>query len=73
MTDLATVLARMLLAAHPSYDEQAILATPEGKALAALVEAALAWRTYDESDTMFWPEVERNLAAAIDAYREATR
>lgn len=42
-----------------------MLATPEGKALAALVEAAVAW-DHEDGDTFF------NLVEALDAYRKAT-
>lgn len=89
MTDLATVLARMdhqitqdgcegQLADCDVADQfmdqaRSLLTTPEGQALAALVEAALAWRDIGWDDPAADADAEQTLLAAIDAYREATR
>ena len=82
MSRLEDVLARMLrvgclcesdddflqpLGHHERKAEQ-LLATPEGKALSALVEAAVAWRAPVRNDEERGTRQVADLAAAVDAY-----
>lgn len=89
MNDLRDVLAAMLhgdgwdgctfadcdVQAESVSDAERMLITPQGRALAALVEAALAWSgpplRYHVRVTR--SREEEALHRAIDAYREATR
>lgn len=80
MTDLTTLLARALRKVYgiddphsdtPNDEAAAILATPEGQRISAVIEAAVAWRRlkgYDPEDD--WENVSDNLCAAIDALLE---
>jgi len=79
MIDLTTVLARMLTTSYmASADEEdwqgvaaLALVTAEGKALAALVAAALAWDR--ANGPVQWHAELGELQHAIDAFREAIR